>query len=141
MGTPRAQSASSRARHALGALAVALALLAAAGCQAGPWGWGRNARGQIGDGSLTGRATPAVLDPSWRVVDAGWTHSFAIRDDGTLWAWGLNGYGQLGDGTSVGRSKPVQIGSAIDWVICRTRWFSVPEPGSGIGTRSSSPQQ
>jgi len=29
---------------------------------------------------------------------AGYEHSLAVKDDGTLWAWGSNGYGRLGIG-------------------------------------------
>jgi hypothetical protein len=41
-------------------------------------------------------------------VAAGYSHSLAVKADGTVWAWGYNGYGQLGDGTTTNRSAPVQ---------------------------------
>ncbi len=37
------------------------------------------------------------------------SHSAAVKADGSLWMWGDNSYGQLGDGTTVNRSKPVKI--------------------------------
>ena len=44
------------------------------------------------------------------------SHSFGIKDNGTLWAWGNNTYGQLGNGTTIGRNIPVKIGTASNWV-------------------------
>lgn len=42
-------------------------------------------------------------------VAAGWSHTLAVRADGTVWAWGSNTRGQLGDGTQQDRSAPVQV--------------------------------
>jgi YD repeat-containing protein len=39
------------------------------------------------------------------------SHSYALREDGTVWAWGRNTWGQLGDGTTTNRSVPVQVGT------------------------------
>ncbi|MEI6727059.1 MAG: hypothetical protein WCN81_12655, partial [Actinomycetes bacterium] len=47
----------------------------------------------------------------WLTVSAGWTHSLALKTDGTLYAWGTNDDGQLGDLTTAGRDSPEQIGS------------------------------
>lgn len=78
--------------------------------------WGGNALGQLGDGTTTTRATPAlVLDPSSGnlrdvvAVAAGWTHSLALRSDGTVVAWGENKYGELGDGTKSRRTRPIVV--------------------------------
>ena len=43
------------------------------------------------------------------MIVAGWMHTMALRDDGTVWGWGLNGRGQLGDSTTVRRTSPVQV--------------------------------
>ncbi|NOK38261.1 kelch-like protein [Corallococcus exercitus] len=40
---------------------------------------------------------------------AGYGHTLALKQDGTLWAWGINDEGQLGDGTTTGRRTPVQV--------------------------------
>jgi alpha-tubulin suppressor-like RCC1 family protein len=32
-------------------------------------------------------------------IAAGYSHSLALTNDGTLWAWGLNENGQVGDST------------------------------------------
>src|SRR5205085_1232757 len=42
-------------------------------------------------------------------VITGFSHSLALRDDGTLWAWGVNTFGQLGDGTIASRTTPVLV--------------------------------
>ena len=43
------------------------------------------------------------------MVAAGWHHTVALRNDGTVWAWGENAFGQLGDGTTMRRLTPVQV--------------------------------
>lgn len=82
------------------------------------WTWGRNAEGQLGDGTLTSQSLPARMgvDNDWKAVAAGLNHTLAIRNDGSLWAWGSNVNGELGDGTVTQRNLPVRIGTDNDWV-------------------------
>ncbi len=42
-------------------------------------------------------------------VTAGYRHSFALAEDGTLWGWGDNDHGQLGDGTDEIHITPVKL--------------------------------
>jgi hypothetical protein len=49
-------------------------------------------------------------------VGAGWGHTCAIKQDGSLWCWGRNDYGQLGDGTNTDKTTPVQITSEVSSV-------------------------
>ena len=42
-------------------------------------------------------------------ISAGWIHTVALKNDGTVWAWGSNYYGELGDGTTMDRYTPVQV--------------------------------
>ncbi len=44
-------------------------------------------------------------------VAAGYTHSIALKGDGTVYAWGYNGDGQVGNGTTDGNyyDRPVQV--------------------------------
>jgi alpha-tubulin suppressor-like RCC1 family protein len=87
------------------------------------WAWGDNAIGQLGcEGSLgcvgIPRATEPVqvgTDTGWASVAAGYSHTVAVRTDGTLWAWGLNYNGQLGDGSNTSSSAPVQVGTDSNW--------------------------
>jgi len=78
------------------------------------WTWGWNSRGQLGTGNNAARAAPGVLAPPLPgvvivEVAAGYQHSLARAQDGTVWAWGRNDEGQLGDGSFQERNAPVQV--------------------------------
>ncbi|MCL1910854.1 MAG: hypothetical protein FWG13_01455 [Leptospirales bacterium] len=60
-------------------------------------------------------AVPAMKVLRWKTATAGYGHTVAIKDDGTLWAWGLNDYGQLGNGTFTNRHEPTQSGTDTNW--------------------------
>ena len=50
---------------------------------------------------LTVNMQPALAaEPNYTIeqIAAGYSHSLALKPDGTVWAWGYNNYGQLGDG-------------------------------------------
>jgi len=81
------------------------------------YGWGYNANGQLGNGTLTNVNLPVAVsgDATWTAVSAGGSHSLGIRGDGTLWGWGSNGYGQLGRPVGGNYTAPVQIGGDSDW--------------------------
>jgi alpha-tubulin suppressor-like RCC1 family protein len=85
---------------------------------------------------------------TWLQVSTGWSHTLAIRTDGTLWSWGSNGQGQLGLGdittflfngsTTVidednDRVFPTQIGDYTDWIQVEAgdrSSFGIREDGS-----------
>ena len=78
--------------------------------------WGRNASGQLGDGSFTERASPAtVVGLSTGVIDvtAGDKHACAVLADGSARCWGEGQDGQLGNGVSKARSPTLNPGSNI----------------------------
>eukprot|EP00747_Dinoflagellata_sp_TGD_P166215 gnl/TRDRNA2_/TRDRNA2_188661_c0_seq1.p1 gnl/TRDRNA2_/TRDRNA2_188661_c0~~gnl/TRDRNA2_/TRDRNA2_188661_c0_seq1.p1 ORF type:complete len:510 (-),score=71.57 gnl/TRDRNA2_/TRDRNA2_188661_c0_seq1:39-1568(-) len=71
--------------------------------------WGRNASGQLGDGTLTHKHTPFKLMDRVRSIAAGVDYSMAILDNHDLLVWGSNGQGRLGDGTGVDKRYPTKI--------------------------------
>ncbi len=79
--------------------------------------WGANDAGQLGDGTMTARASPVtVLGADGRPfasvaeITAGARHTCARRNDGFVWCWGANDRGQLGDGSVTARTTPVRAG-------------------------------
>jgi alpha-tubulin suppressor-like RCC1 family protein len=83
------------------------------------WTWGWNCRGQLGDGTITARNSPRTTaggGTNWSSVSGGYSHTAAIKTDGTLWTWGSNAYGRLGDGTTTYRSSPgTTAGGGTNW--------------------------
>ena len=74
------------------------------------WAMGRNAFGQLGDGTLTTGTTPVQISTGMSSFAAGQNHSLFVRvADGSLWATGLNASGQLGDGFFNVRTTPVRV--------------------------------
>lgn len=72
--------------------------------------WGNNFLGALGVGGSTNRtapeATPLNLGRSAKSIAAGYGHTCAILDDGSVKCWGYNDAGQLGYGDTTNRSSP-----------------------------------
>ncbi|MFM2141899.1 MAG: hypothetical protein RLZZ476_443, partial [Verrucomicrobiota bacterium] len=82
------------------------------------FGWGRNMRGQIGDGtSGVNRSTPVAVDRTGVLaaktitdISAGYEHSLALASDGTVYAWGADDQSALGNATAtVQADSPVAV--------------------------------
>ena len=86
---------------------------------------GANQYGQLGDGTTTGRSTPApVKGTGWKTISTSGATTCGIKTDGTLWCWGLNNFAQLGVNTSSPRTKPVQVAPGQVWKQVATSWFN-----------------
>ena len=87
------------------------------------WAWGRNSDGELGLGDDNDRNVPTRVgtDSNWAAVSAGlsysWSHTLALKTDGSLWAWGDNSCGQLGLGTSDydDHPTPTRVGADNNW--------------------------
>ena len=74
--------------------------------------WGRNAHGQLGNGSSTDSSKPVkvkVIQGDAIAVDAGSRHTCAILEGGALMCWGANSSSQLGMSPRVDRLQPVEV--------------------------------
>ncbi|GLW57963.1 RCC1 domain-containing protein [Kitasatospora phosalacinea] len=81
--------------------------------------WGRNDKGQLGNGTTSATEDAAVPGlvaglTGVEAVAAGGLHALALLKDGTVKAWGLNDKGQLGDGTTVNTNLPVTVAGLSD---------------------------
>jgi alpha-tubulin suppressor-like RCC1 family protein len=98
--------------------------------------WGDNSAGELGNGTLTGSATPVPVSglAGLRAISAAGRHELALRANGTVLAWGDDTFGQLGNGiiSSNGDSEvPVAVpglstvtavaaGRSTAWRCCPT---------------------
>ena len=96
--------------------------------------WGRNAEGQLGDGSVIPKNVPiTVVDPLSNPVsgigsiNAGFNHNLVVKSDGTLLAWGDNVSGQVGDGSFIKRLNPTIVQNALGSAV-----FDVQSSAAGV---------
>ncbi len=128
--------------------------------------WGRNARGQLGDGGSADRSVPGSVVALGRVssLAVGGArgappdgHTCAVLEGaeaGQIRCWGANDVGQLGDGSTMDRERPtpvaqlttaVEVGLGVAHACARTRdgavlcWGSNRSGQLGDGTLTDSP--
>jgi len=76
------------------------------------WGWGRNANGNLGDGTQTSprllpQTVPGVTGAA--AITGGSSHSHLLKIDGTVMAFGPGTSGRLGDGTADAHLMPMAL--------------------------------
>ena len=75
--------------------------------------WGSGAAGQLGNGFFGDSSAPvsvSTLTLGVVAIDAGDSHTCALKASGTIRCWGSDASGQLGDGLTTNESKPVAVG-------------------------------
>jgi alpha-tubulin suppressor-like RCC1 family protein len=75
--------------------------------------WGKNADGQLGDGTKSTRLTPVQVSDlvsGIAAISSGSAHSCALSTAGSVQCWGSNLNQQLGDGTFKSSLSPVSTG-------------------------------
>jgi len=100
--------------------AMSLRILAQPAQPGTPMAWGHNDYGQLGNGAFmtsspfgSSVAVPSEIS-GVQALAAGYSHSLALKSDGTVWAWGRGQYGQLGDGNfytsgNEGVATPIRV--------------------------------
>jgi alpha-tubulin suppressor-like RCC1 family protein len=81
--------------------------------------WGFNGTGALGDGTITSRSVPVLVQRedgqpmAAGAIGAGQYHNLmSDLSNGTAFAWGYNNRGQLGDGTTEQRTRAVPVNTS-----------------------------
>jgi hypothetical protein len=87
--------------------------------------WGDNYQGQLGDGTMTPSTTPVAVTgiSSAIAIVAGWTHSCALLQDGSVRCWGEGVNGELGDGAAQNSATPVTVSGILGATGISAGWW------------------
>ncbi len=80
------------------------------------WACGRNAEGQLGDGTNITRTVPVPVSgmgSGVKSIASGWNHTLILTTVGNVYSCGSNTDGQLSDGTQVDKNIPVALYSGM----------------------------
>jgi alpha-tubulin suppressor-like RCC1 family protein len=83
-----------------------------------PYCWGRNNRGQVGNGGIVDQTSPAAVTGGLVLptIGLGAEHACGLTSNGAAYCWGFNSDGQLGDGTTTNRLTPVPVAGGLAFV-------------------------
>jgi len=85
------------------------------------WAWGEDVHGQVGFGSGGGtdeRSPISIAGGTWISISAGYFHSAAVKNDGSLYCWGLGSHGAIGNGSTSNQNAPVLVSTGWASVSC-----------------------
>jgi alpha-tubulin suppressor-like RCC1 family protein len=87
--------------------------------------WGRNANGELGDGTTTRHAEPTLVTGGlkFKMLSAGWGFTCGVAFSQNAYCWGLNGNGQLGDGTTTNSLSPKLVAGNKSWRSISAGWL------------------
>jgi hypothetical protein len=84
-----------------------------------PVSWGRNDRGQLGNGTTGNSLVPVGVDINGTLagqtviqVSSGLLHACAATEGGRVACWGYNGEGRLGNGSTADSNVPVWVNAS-----------------------------
>jgi alpha-tubulin suppressor-like RCC1 family protein len=92
------------------------------------WAFGKNDRGQLGDGTTVDRRSPVQIgtENDWVEVSAGAAHTIALKTNGTIWAWGDNEFFQTSHPFALSVGEPYQVTIRPDTpVTVNNDWVSI----------------
>ena len=83
-----------------------------------PYCWGRNNRGQVGNGGTADQSVPVPVAGGLVLpaLGLGDQHACGLTASGAAYCWGFNSDGQLGDGTTTNRLTPVPVAGGLAFV-------------------------
>ncbi len=87
--------------------------------------WGGNDKGQLGDGDIERRVSPAAIagDLEFTSLASGQMHTCGVTRGGEAYCWGSNDRGQLGDATTTSRNTPVRVAGGVPFRQLRAGRF------------------